>query len=414
MKKGFFTIVFVSIALCLSGQNTLYPDSMVLKSLDGKSLNKQISEYDDKGNEYSRIYYIRNQQQDNGWLKYMEYTYEWNDIGNLTSETIFMQDTTLNEWIGISWQTFVLDNNGNETEKQHHAWERETGKWQPNYKCLTTFNEEGTKSEDHSFFGIQNQWHQYQNNKYEYKYDKKGNITQMHQFEINPGDIASYMDAKYWYEYKYDEQGNLTLSVLYQRLDEYQWMPKYRYEYEYDSKGNQTLEIFYWGDTEYVDWKEHYKYGHSYNEDGKLASMFYYSWDANERDWRRHYNYQYYYDSDGNPDYIDLYIGDDNDWVLNEIGHYYYSDQQRTETNITPVDDFSFSIYPNPATDFMTILGSESSNMIIVDLQGRLVYSKKNISNQEIIQTASWQAGAYFVSLQRDGNRTITRKVLKK
>ena len=415
MKKELFIVFFFGIvAFHLSGQNTLYPDSMVLKSLEGRGLNKQISVYDELGNEHTRVYYIQNER-GGDWLKYMECFYEWDRGGNMTSETIFMQDVVLGEWIGLSRQLFVLDEHGNEVEKRSYAWNRQVEDWEANYKYRATFNEDGTKCEDYSFLSVGGQWQEFQNNKYEYKHDAKGNIMRMLQFEIDPADVGTYIEAKYRYEYKYNEQDKLMSSVNYMLLDGYRWMPRYLYEYEYDADGNQTLEVFFRGDTEYVDWEAHYQYGHSYGEDGKLASMFYYSWNAEVYDWTGNYNYQYHYDLNGNLDYIDLYAWRDNDWVLNETGHYYYPNQRSREMDgMRIVDSPSFVVFPNPASDFITVSGAEGSNMIVVNSEGRLVFSKRNIDEREVVQVASWQAGMYFVSVQREGSSAVTRKVLKR
>ncbi len=104
---------------------------------------------------------------------------------------------------------------------------------------------------------------------------------------------------------------------------------------------------------------------------------------------------------------------ENGDWRFNERADYYYTNRQNLEKNTTLSEKFTVSVYPNPVTDFFTIAGAEFSNMIIVDMQGRVLLTKKNISNQEVVQAASWQQGAYFVILNKD-NKRISRKILKR
>jgi uncharacterized protein YkuJ len=385
---------------------------MVLKSLDGQSLNKQMSTYDNNGNESSRTYYIRDKK-NNDWLKYMEYTYERDHSGNQISEIAFMQDTASNQWVGVSNQLFLFDENGNEIEKVCYGWNRQTGDWETNHKCVTGFDEDGVMENDISYIGIENQWVEYSQKDYKYEFDNAGNIVEMLIFDLKYKDVKSNVNASKKYEYAYDKQGNLTLSVLYERSDESQWVPKYRYEYEFDSNDNQTLEIFLVGDPDYDGWRAHYKYGHSYDEDGNLISMFYYSWNMDKQDWVGVYNYQYFYDSDKNSEYINLYVWENGDWRFNERADYYYTVRQNPENNTRVSEKLTASVYPNPVAGFFTVAGAEHSNLIIVDMQGRVLLTRKNISNQEVVQAGSWPNGAYFIILNK-GDEKISRKILKK
>ncbi|MDH6355955.1 hypothetical protein M2132_002306 [Dysgonomonas sp. PH5-45] len=413
MRKEIFTLIFICMAIHLSGQNMLYPDSMVLKSLAGNSLNKQISEYDDRGNEHIRTYYIRNKHDDD-WLKYMEFTYQWDNRGNQVSEMAFVQDTVLNEWVGMHKYLSRLDKYGNETEKIYWWWNKQLNEWVEYFKQTAEFNDDGLKIGDILYMKENDQWIENQYKSYQYEYDESGNLKTMFQFRLlNSNNVKSYMNARYKYEYEYDEQGYLISSEYYECLDEHQWIPKYRYEYEYDSKGNQILEIYSIGDPEYHDWIKFYKYGHSYNDAGNLTAMFYYSWNREEHDWEGFYNYKYYYDPDNNPDYIDLYVWDDGDWRFNEKAYYYYSGGQILDSQSVTGEELSIRLYPNPTTDILRISGAENTDLTIFDSQGRIVYTKKNLGELETVQTASWASGVYFATFQQGETRT-TRKIIKK
>lgn len=411
MKKGIVYIIFAFVSLHLSAQDVLFPDSMVLRTIEGKNMNKQVSEYNAQGQEIVRAYYVWNDSR-NKWDDYMKYSYGFDSSGNQNFETLFMMDSVLGGWKGIHKHQSWFDEDGNETKKLYYGWDMDSNDWTTNYRHETEFDEKGNRLEDVSYFGHQNGWVKYEYNNYKYKYDDSGNLIRTLKFELDSEDMGTYMNAKYKYEYEYDDLGNLIASDFSERVDEYQWMPRNRYEYEYDEDGNQILETHYFGEDDYNDWQEHYKYGHSYDEYGQLAGMFFYYWNEDEQDWIGKYNYKYYYDENGNPSYIDLYIWEDGDWVYNEKAVYYYSGQEIFTSTRQLVEEWNVSVFPNPVSNFLTVSGAGQSNMSVADSQGRLLYSKKDISDRETIQTASWVTGIYFVRLQKD-NKSITRKVLK-
>ena len=68
--------------------------------------------------------------------------------------------------------------------------------------------------------------------------------------------------------------------------------------------------------------------------------------------------------------------------------------------------------YPNPANDYFIISGAEGSNMLIVDITGRSIYTQKNITKEETVNTSAWTKGTYFVIIQ-SGNNKIAKKIIK-
>ncbi len=72
--------------------------------------------------------------------------------------------------------------------------------------------------------------------------------------------------------------------------------------------------------------------------------------------------------------------------------------------------DNSISIYPNPATDYITIKNAKQFNsMTIVNIAGLVVYSSNNTSTVEV---ANFQNGVYFIVLEGE-NGTVSRKFVK-
>ena len=82
-----------------------------------------------------------------------------------------------------------------------------------------------------------------------------------------------------------------------------------------------------------------------------------------------------------------------------------------TDINNTNVTNNSLSIYPNPATSFITIeTNSVIENVKIVDIAGKVLIQKDNVTSSIDIKDLS--EGVYFVKIQLD-NKTIVRKLVK-
>lgn len=62
-----------------------------------------------------------------------------------------------------------------------------------------------------------------------------------------------------------------------------------------------------------------------------------------------------------------------------------------------------FSIYPNPATDNITITTRTEGDLKIYDTAGRLVLKKENVSDKKIVNISSLPPGMYNASLFRKG-----------
>jgi uncharacterized surface protein with fasciclin (FAS1) repeats len=83
-----------------------------------------------------------------------------------------------------------------------------------------------------------------------------------------------------------------------------------------------------------------------------------------------------------------------------------------TTTNISRLDELTFDIYPNPATDYIRInsnIGIES--LIIRDITGRVVTQMNNLSSSERIELNGFKSGMYLVTM-KNGNSVSTKKLI--
>ena len=108
-----------------------------------------------------------------------------------------------------------------------------------------------------------------------------------------------------------------------------------------------------------------------------------------------------------------------NTWAASSIGHSLQSDyvtvmqKKSSSSGISSVVSNSLLISPNPASNFLRILGIEQpSSVTILDLKGQIVLSKM-IDAHESIAISGLSKGVYVVKIT-NANKTYERKLIKK
>jgi len=76
-------------------------------------------------------------------------------------------------------------------------------------------------------------------------------------------------------------------------------------------------------------------------------------------------------------------------------------------------DNFAVTIYPNPANDYFKISGDNIIKIEIFNITGQLVYSTKNISANENINTRDFERGAYIIKITSDAGVSIEQLILQ-
>lgn len=81
-----------------------------------------------------------------------------------------------------------------------------------------------------------------------------------------------------------------------------------------------------------------------------------------------------------------------------------------TESNV-----FEYmAIYPNPAKDMVTIKNAENASITIYDILGKRVLSRKNISQVEQFNVSQLKTGTYFVSVEKDNQKSVGKLIISK
>jgi uncharacterized repeat protein (TIGR01451 family) len=82
--------------------------------------------------------------------------------------------------------------------------------------------------------------------------------------------------------------------------------------------------------------------------------------------------------------------------------------------SVGDVNNASFSIYPNPAKDLVTIQlanFNDSYTIELIDIQGKLIYKKAINSDMSELNISSLKSGLYFVQL-KSGSKTMVQKLI--
>ena len=78
------------------------------------------------------------------------------------------------------------------------------------------------------------------------------------------------------------------------------------------------------------------------------------------------------------------------------------------------IDDLSVNVYPNPASDWITIEmdAQEQGNLLIYNNSGRVVFHNSNYTPNTAVSISSLDEGQYVISLMLEDNKRTTRTLL--
>ena len=110
-----------------------------------------------------------------------------------------------------------------------------------------------------------------------------------------------------------------------------------------------------------------------------------------------------------NTNYIFKNWTDENGSIITSNPQYVFEATQNTNLTanfeytdaITEIDEDSFTIYPNPASDFITIetLNALESDVVIYDLTGKIIIRKFLHSGDNKIDVRNINSGIYVISI---------------
>jgi hypothetical protein len=129
-------------------------------------------------------------------------------------------------------------------------------------------------------------------------------------------------------------------------------------------------------------WVENKKYEYQY-EDNKTLETYYF-WDNNIHAWIEisTARYNYYYSA-----------------ITGSGISLFYGEQPVT-------------VFPNPATNYITVKGTAESIITVSTLSGGVIYKQVIAGESKTIDVSSWANGTYLISVETGNNRTVS-KIIK-
>lgn len=372
--------------------------------------------YDDNGNESEKATYNWDNV-DNEWNLSWRYEYSYNENSRIKekisyqgvtgseSDTIFSKDVyEYSDFDSLKTQiTYTHDGDSYvKDEKDEYAyndmnqktsvitwqWSVALDSWQWDTKVTFNYNDENLLEEKEELtWDLANfEWIPY-SDKYSYAYNSSGQRTQEINYVWESADQEYRHDSKYEWGYTGE---HVTLKILYSNYDEEsgEFIPSEKREYSFNSEGNKTLHLLHYWDNENEEWVGNLKQTYQYNNYGDLKMYDYYTM--------------------GNAS---------GEWEITNRTYYYYTDVSGiAETDNT----HTFSIYPNPATNYAKLeIRMESPADIRVKIynnSGKLVYSKRqdDYSGEDIRwNTSAMPSGIYFAEVETS-EQSITKRVIVK
>ena len=102
-------------------------------------------------------------------------------------------------------------------------------------------------------------------------------------------------------------------------------------------------------------------------------------------------------------------------YISDDMYAFFIDDVTISNTPPAAIDETAgdtWRIYPNPATNAVTILGIGQAKVIIKDLTGRMV-ATHNVTAGGSIDVSNLAAGAYFLQITSDGTNAIRKLIIK-
>jgi len=280
--------------------------------------------------------------------------------------------------------------------------------------------------------GIDSHWNdstsQWENvSKTEYTYDANSNLTV--DISSNWNSSTSQWENSYKEESTYDANGNMTVKISsHWNSSTSQWENLNKEEDTYDANGNRTVKIGSYWISSTSQWENSNKEESTYDANGNRTVDINSYWNSSTSQWENSdkeedtYDLAYltndlilpdfYYDLSVNKIIGDTIYGyDGTTWVNSFAGTYYYSD---ITTSVSEVHSNAYTVYPNPASKYVTFNISEptiNSKVDIFTVQGEkiLTQSLKN----KTVDVSAFPKGIYIYQLNINGKITNGKIVIK-
>ncbi len=420
--------------------------------------------------EDSSYYYFGDPVNDDDWILKSRYVAVQRDsAGNATNSLIQFYSDDNGEWSNAINTSITFFQNNNEHTRLDQPWNSTTETWYDT-SSFYNYNEEGTllekvfKTWDYSNNKFTNGSKQiydmvadsfyYVLNSYALDINTNGwylTYHEIHYFDENNLDTLvltqSWSSSYGWHnisKFYYTYDNDLLASTRTMAWDNYleQWTNQRFSQYSYNDNGDIELLLMQLWNAESESWDNSEKSNHYYNESGSLDSVITVVWNSDQTLWENYSRELISYENNGSQivSLQQLWNSDTQQWrnlyrsiadyIENDIMTKYTFQNWNIETEkwknnskyelfwskieVYGIDEETASditIYPNPASETITILAPESllsNNVKVFSIGGQLVKSILINGSTTTINIDDIPSGLYFIKFNT--NRGIVTK----
>jgi len=320
------------------------------------------------------------QWNNDSWLYTTRIHYTWNNSGLIAA--VFTEQYQNDDWVSYSNELYVRDEFGNLLELVYQEWDGDS--WQNQARLLNSYTNAALN--DSSFFmdWVDNNW--------ENVYLEAKSYNDIQQIIENEG--LFFLDNEWvssqLFTYEYNESGLLETSI--EEMYDEGWLPYEKMTMIYNEWGSvQSILSEIWSEEA---WGNNLLKNSTFDEDGNAGTVQVYSW-AND-------SWQQLVDE---PITLAYNYGIDKRLFS---GYRVSAAYQSILVDVAEINhQASFSVFPNPASNNLTIEhktyndGLESHLVQIFDAQGKLIASEiiENSAQQIKLDISSLSSGQYYISI---------------
>lgn len=357
-------------------ENTYYSWNNNLNSW--KNSYKTIFDYDSYGNKIE-ILDLKWNTTISDWENISKYTTVYDINGNKIEIAIYYWNTELNNWKGNSKQEYTFNLNNNPTELNKYSWNNELYNWKKNSRIVYSYDENENLIEELILFREFSSQTMVKFQKHVYSYNNTGQKVEDLVYNWKPDYNEFQLSGKF--VYTYNEEGKIIKYLEAGRDNTLNiWIPIIKADYSYF--GNTKRQINFFKNISTNTWRKTNMYDTSFDANENMTEFIEYSWSSLANDWRKMKKYLRTYDSYNNPtEYSDMLWSDElNDWTGGFAKDIVYWSSIAINVN-TPSDSQTIKIFPNPTSGNVNFTSKQLKNkdfrLEVLDLNGLVLFSKK-------------------------------------
>lgn len=387
-------------------------DTIVTYNLSGL-MEKFINTYDVSGNV---IVQLIKQWDNNSWVDSIRITKKYNSNDNVLTE--LTEEWKNNNWQNVQKISHSYNAKDQWSSKLTEQWQNNA--WMNSHKSIFFYDTNGNPSKDSNLIWQSNSWINSTIDSITFDVFKKLLNYSYYLWQNNKWEKANK------FTYTYNTQGNV-LTELWEKGQSDNWVNDVRYTYTYDING---IILSDFCDRWYTNiWEPLYKETYTSDLNSNISSIIlaYWngSWDITNRN-------SFIYDEDNNSikgkcefyssgiwipavNLITLYVDKKIQYFINYPISSYEASFKSMNVGITQNNNNnSIKVYPNPATNNITIVNMESLKdkvISIYNIQGQILIKLPLIQNKTLIDISNLLKGIYVIKISGNDKTRLMKFV---